>query len=557
MKTRLKFQIDKDLLLAIFVGVCGSLVALAMFFLSGYMVTQSALGAPLYALMILVVTVKLFGFLRAITRYVERLISHKATFTMLRDIRVQFFGRLVNVIPNVYRKLSSSDLISRMISRVESLQNIYLRVYYPPVVIGLTALVTVIVLAFISIGHALLIMVSMLFTLLIVPWLSAKKARTLKKYVANEQAQFLNHFYDYKAGMEELRRFNQVNHYHDNLMAKLNQFDKLQLKEQRFLTIYDFILNIIAMLSIFGSLVLGLIQINEGHLNIIYMTSIVLMILTLFEQAVPMTNVAYYKADTDQALHEINKVILTPTTNGHASLNYDMVPKQVFDIKHASFKYCNQQSYVLKDINFEVKRGEKIAIVGPSGSGKSTLLQIMAGLYQLDNGSVLYENMNMFEIDDKDKFESLNVLLQTQQLFDGTIRDNLFSEADDEVIYNIFNKLDLTHLSLEQHLDLNGSTLSGGEIQRLAIARMMLKEHSKTWILDEPSTALDQQNSTKVMDLIEAQAQTLIVATHDLNLLSRFDTIIVMINGKIVEKGNYQQLLAEQGALWNMIQYNA
>ena len=105
MKTRLKFQVDKDLLLAIVVGVCGSLVALAMFFLSGYMVTQSALGAPLYALMILVVTVKLFGFLRAITRYVERLISHKATFTMLRDIRVQFFGKLVNVIPNVYRKL--------------------------------------------------------------------------------------------------------------------------------------------------------------------------------------------------------------------------------------------------------------------------------------------------------------------------------------------------------------------------------------------------------------------------------------------------------------------
>lgn len=100
---------------------------------------------------------------------------------MLRDIRVQFFGKLVNVIPNVYRKLSSSDLISRMISRVEALQNIYLRVYYPPVVIGLTALVTVIVLAFISISHALLIMVSMLFTLLVVPWLSSKKSTYFKE----------------------------------------------------------------------------------------------------------------------------------------------------------------------------------------------------------------------------------------------------------------------------------------------------------------------------------------------------------------------------------------
>ncbi|GKS15450.1 amino acid ABC transporter ATP-binding/permease protein [Staphylococcus argenteus] len=557
MKTRLKFQLDKDLILAIVVGVTGSLVALAMFFLSGYMVTQSALGAPLYALMILVVTVKLFGFLRAITRYVERLVSHKATFTMLRDIRVQFFGKLVNVIPNVYRKLSSSDLIARMISRVEALQNIYLRVYYPPIVIGLTAVVTAVVMLFISIGHAILIMFSMLLTLLIVPWLSAKKARTLKKYVTEEQSQFLNCFYDYKAGMGELKRFKRVDMYREALMRKLSQFDHLQLKEQRFLTLYDFILNIVAMISIFGSLVLGLIQINAGHLNIIYMTSIVLMILTLFEQAVPMTNVAYYKADTDQALHDINEVISTPTANGYSSLNYDMGSDQVFDIKHASFKYWNQQSYVLQDINFKVNRGEKVAIVGPSGSGKSTLLQIMAGLYQLDNGSVLYESMNMVEINDKDKFETLNVLLQTQQLFDGTLRDNLFTEADDEIIYNIFNQLDLTHLSLEQHLDLNGSTFSGGEIQRLAIARMMLKEHSKTWILDEPSTALDQQNTTKVMDLIEAQAQTLIVATHDLNLLSRFDTIIVMINGKIVEKGNYQQLLAEQGALWSMIQYNA
>ncbi|HEA6283503.1 TPA: amino acid ABC transporter ATP-binding/permease protein [Staphylococcus aureus] len=557
MKTRLKFQVDKDLLLAIVVGVCGSLVALAMFFLSGYMVTQSALGAPLYALMILVVTVKLFGFLRAITRYVERLISHKATFTMLRDIRVQFFGKLVNVIPNVYRKLSSSDLISRMISRVEALQNIYLRVYYPPVVIGLTALVTVIVLAFISIGHALLIMVSMLFTLLIVPWLSSKKARTLKKRAANEQARFLNHFYDYKAGMDELRRFNQINHYRDNLMAKLNHFDKLQLKEQRFLTIYDFILNIIAMLSIFGSLVLGLIQINEGQLNIIYMTSIVLMVLTLFEQAVPMTNVAYYKADTDQALHDINEVISVPSTNGKNRLTDKYDATNIYEVKDASFKYWNQQTYVLSDINFNVNRGEKIAIVGPSGSGKSTLLQIMAGLYQLDSGSIRFENMDMFEIDDKDKFESLNVLLQSQQLFDGTIRQNLFTDEKDEAVQAIFKQLDLEHLALERQIDLDGHTLSGGEIQRLAIARMLLKDTASTWILDEPTTALDKQNSLKVMDLIEAHAETLIVATHDLTLLSRFETIIVMINGKIVEKGNYQQLLANQGALWNMIQYNA
>ena len=116
----------------------------------------------------------MFGFLRAITRYIERLLSHKTTFTMLRDVRVQFLEKLIPVVPDVYRKFNSSDLISRMISRVEALQNIYLRVYYPPVVIGLTAIVSIITFIFFTPMHALLIVVSMILTLWIVPWLSAK-----------------------------------------------------------------------------------------------------------------------------------------------------------------------------------------------------------------------------------------------------------------------------------------------------------------------------------------------------------------------------------------------
>ena len=114
-----------------------------MFFLSGYMVTQSALGAPLYALMVLVVSVKLFGFIRAIARYGERLLSHKTTFTMLRDVRVQFLEKLIPRVPNLYRQYSSADLLTKMISKVEALQNIYLRVFYPPVVIGIAAVTLV------------------------------------------------------------------------------------------------------------------------------------------------------------------------------------------------------------------------------------------------------------------------------------------------------------------------------------------------------------------------------------------------------------------------------
>src|SRR5699024_8508833 len=260
MKPHIRFKIDRDLILSIVVGVLGSFVALAMFFLSGYMVTQSALGAPLFALMVLIASVKLFGFIRAIARYIERLLSHRATFTMLRNVRVQFFKHLIPVVPDVYRKFNSSDLIARMIGRVEALQNIYLRVYYPPVVIGITAIVTTIVTIYFSFAHAIIICVSMIATLVIIPWLSAKRAQILKRHVNDVQSNFLNHFYDYKEGYEELERFGRTEFYKNQLLNQLDRYEVAQAKEQRFLSLYEYSLNIISMLALFFTLYLGVVQ---------------------------------------------------------------------------------------------------------------------------------------------------------------------------------------------------------------------------------------------------------------------------------------------------------
>ena len=119
-------------------------------------------------------------------------------------------------------------------------------------------------------------------------------------------------------------------------------------------------------------------------------------------------------------MHDINEVISVPSTNGNNRLTDKYDATNIYEVKDASFKYWNQQTYVLSDINFNVNRGEKLRLWVLLVQ-KSTLPQIMAGLYQLDSGSIRFENMDMFEID-KDKFESLNVLLQSQQLYDGTIR---------------------------------------------------------------------------------------------------------------------------------------
>ncbi|MCH4458994.1 amino acid ABC transporter ATP-binding/permease protein [Staphylococcus haemolyticus] len=539
MKPQIRFRPDKDLILAILTGVIGSVVALAMFFLSGYMVTQSALGAPLYALMVLVVSVKLFGFIRAIARYGERLLSHKTTFTMLRDVRVQFLEKLIPRVPNLYRQYSSADLLTKMISKVEALQNIYLRVYYPPVVIGFTAIIAAVTLVYFSVMHAIVIIISMLCSLWLVPWLSAKRVGKLKQQVAQQQQTTITQFYDYKEGYAELDRFNNVEAYREDLMNALESYDKMQSKETRFLTLYDYMLNIIAMIAIFATLALGFIQVKEGQLNVVYLTSIVLMMLTLFEQTVPMSNFAYYKADTDEALNSLNDVLSYPVDQSKQSL----VTKQsnVYNIRNVSFSYEHQEIPTLSNINLTVGKGGKVAIVGPSGSGKSTLLQIMSGLYDIDKGQVSLDGQNISQLDEDIRFEKLNVLLQSQQLFDGTLRYNMFSSKNDDVIQRVLTSLNLGYLDLEKTITLDGNTLSGGEVQRIALGRLFLKG-SSIWLLDEPTTALDEDNTKQVMQLIDEQVETLVIATHDLKLLPYFDKIVVLIDGQIKEQGSYDEL---------------
>lgn len=539
MKPQIRFRPDKYLILAILTGVIGSVVALAMFFLSGYMVTQSALGAPLYALMVLVVSVKLFGFIRAIARYEERLLSHKTTFTMLRDVRVQFLETLIPRVPNLYRQYSSADLLTKMISKVEALQNIYLRVYYPPVVIGFTAIIAAVTLVYFSVMHAIVIIISMLCSLWLVPWLSAKRAGKLKQQVEQQQQTTITQFYDYKEGYAELNRFNNAEAYREDLMNALESYDKMQSKETRFLTLYDYMLNIIAMIAIFATLALGFIQVKEGQLNVVYLTSIVLMMLTLFEQTVPMSNFAYYKADTDEALNSLNDVLSYPVDQSKQSF----VTKQsnVYNIRNVSFSYEHQELPTLSNINLTVGKGEKVAIVGPSGSGKSTLLQIMSGLYDIDEGQVSLDGQNISQLDEDIRFEKLNVLLQSQQLFDGTLRYNMFSSKNDNVIQRVLTSLNLGYLDLEKTITLDGNTLSGGEMQRIALGRLFLKD-SPIWLLDEPTTALDEDNTKQVMQLIDEQVETLVIATHDLKLLPYFDKIVVLIDGQIKEQGSYDEL---------------
>ncbi|WP_210617634.1 thiol reductant ABC exporter subunit CydC [Mammaliicoccus lentus] len=549
---KLTIKFDKDFYLSIIIGVLGMLTALGMFALSGYMISKSALGTPLYALMILIVSIKLFGFVRAITRYFERLYSHRSTFTMLRNIRVELFNYLIPIVPNVFRRYRSSDLLTQMVNNVERLQNILLRVYYPPIVIILTTIVTILVMINWSVYVGIIIGISMMMSVIVIPYLSTKRANILAEDVQRSEEEYVAEYYDFENGKAELNRFQQYNSFKDKVFNQQNIYENKKYKEQKFLSTYDFMLNICAMISIWCITILCIWQIQDSSLNAVFFASILMIVITLFEQAIPMTNVAFYKADTTRSLKNIEEVI---NQNFENQETYEISDNALYYAEKLNFKYDFQERKTLKNVQFKINEGEHVAIIGPSGSGKSTLLSLLMGLYSSNEGLLTYKGKALSHVEHKKYVDEINTMLQHNHYFEGTVRENFLIEETDENMKKALMKVRLEHLKLDDNLTENAENISGGERQRLSIARLLLR-NANIWLIDEPTASLDEENEKIIMNNLLSTDDTIVIVTHNLKYLEDFDHIIVMNEGEIIEQGNYQTLLQEQGYLYDVVNFN-
>ena len=549
---KIKIKFDKDFYLSIVIGVFGMLTALGMFALSGYMISKSALGTPLYALMILIVSIKLFGFVRAITRYFERLYSHRSTFTMLRDIRVNLFNQLIPIVPNVFRRYRSSDLLTQMVNHVERLQNILLRVYYPPIVIIITTFITILVMINFNIYVGVIIGLSMLMSVIVIPYLSAKRAESLSEAVQQSEEAYVAEYFDFEKGRSELKRFQQYRAFKEKVLNKQYQYEDRKYKEQKFLSSYDFMLNLSSMVSIWCMTILCIWQIQDGVLNAVFFACILMITITLFEQAIPMTNVAFYKADTERSLKNIEEVI---NQSFEVPQERSVQNHALYKAENVMFKYDFQERETLSQINFEINKGDHVAIIGPSGSGKTTMLNILMGLYSVNDGSLSYKSEQLSHMIQEDYVNEINTMLQHNHYFEGTVRENLLIDVEDELMTNVLAAVNLKHLNLDQQLTKNAENISGGERQRLSLARLLLRK-AQIWLLDEPTASLDEENEENVMNLLLNKDDTIVIVTHNLKYLQYFDHIIVMNEGHIIELGSYTQLIKEQGYLYKVIQFN-
>ena len=226
------------------------------------------------------------------------------------------------------------------------------------------------------------------------------------------------------------------------------------------------------------------------------------------------------------------------------------------EFRHVRF-YYEPDREILKDISFELEKGKCIAIVGPSGSGKSTLINLIPRMYDAIDGEVLFDGVNVKDLDLAFLRENIGIVSQETYLFNGTIRDNLLyakpDATDEELINackqaNIYEFIENQETGLDTVVGNRGLKLSGGEKQRISIARILLNDPA-LMIFDEATSALDSISEQKIQDAIEPliESRTSILIAHRLSTILAADEILVVKDGEIVERGTHSDLIDDGG----------
>jgi len=237
---------------------------------------------------------------------------------------------------------------------------------------------------------------------------------------------------------------------------------------------------------------------------------------------------------------------------------------ETLSFQDVSFKHQTASHKAIDDISFDVRVGETIAFVGPSGSGKSTLMKLLVGLYRPQEGKILYNNLDETEIHFDDLRKQIGFVTQDTNLFSGTIRENLMfvnPGASEAELTDALDKASCTNLLLraEKGLDTmigeGGLKLSGGEKQRLSIARALLRK-PRLLIFDEATSALDslteEEITNTIRDISSQKGQITILIAHRLSTIMHADRIYVLEKGDVVETNSHANLLEDKGLYYAM-----
>ncbi|MBH0166876.1 thiol reductant ABC exporter subunit CydC [Fictibacillus sp. 7GRE50] len=544
----------KDIWLTILFGFLAGMLGFSMFASSGYLISKAALLPPLYTLTVMLGLLKLISISRALSRYVERLVSHRGTFSILKEIRSSFFEKVERSIPSILNKYKSGDLLARIVGDVESMQNFFLRVVYPPIVFILVFLSAIFFMSFYSGYMSLSLLIGMIVSGIIVPGFFAWTQKKKESNIRNTRNEFSTEVTEFLYGFRDLKMYGINEEKAANLQTLSRDLTNEQAHIDNRSNWTQSINYAVSALISCCVLATGAYEVAQGNLDGIYLAMLVMISLNVFEYAVPMAAFPVYAEESRRAASRLHETVNKEPEKEVSDIEISNLSHSI-ELKNVKL-YFEPVIPILDNISISFAAGSKTAIVGPSGSGKSTLLMLLMKLYSPDKGEITVNGNPIQEIESESLWRNMSIVLQENHFFFGTIRENLLisnENATDNEMESALLDVGLQYKNLNERIQEKGSNLSGGEKQKLAIARVLLRS-SGLWLLDEPMSSIDMLAEQSILNKIfeKARNDTVILISHKLKNLEQMDQIIVMDSGRIVEAGSFEQLLSRKGYFYQL-----
>ncbi|UHA75496.1 thiol reductant ABC exporter subunit CydC [Paenibacillus sp. 481] len=541
-------------------GVLTVLCASALMFTSGYLISKSALR-PENILMVYVpvVLVRTFGISRAVVHYIERLVGHDTILRILSQMRVRLYRLLEPQALFIRSRYKTGDLLSALADDIEYLQNVYMRTIFPSMVALVMYAVVIVALGWFDLQFAILMALYLAVLVFILPAISLllmnKKLRQMKQ----ERNGLYQKLTDAVLGINDWV-----------VSGRAPQFvQSYEDDESKVAHIERSLSNWAKWRSFIGQCVIGTIVVSmvywagqrytDRQIDVTLIAAFVLVVLPLMDAFLPVSEavekIPQYR-DSFARLAALSGQTLRTTEPNSSST---AINEAHLTLEHVYYRYDatanSSDVWALANVSLDIPQGKKMALIGRSGSGKSTLLKLMQGAIEPCAGSVRINGAPAHTYEDQMQ-GYISVLNQRPHLFDTTVANNIRlgrPTATEEDIRRVAKQVKLDELieSLPEGYNTPmheaGQRFSGGERQRVALARVLL-QNAPIVILDEPTVGLDPRTERDLLTTIfqTLHGRSLIWITHHLVGVEQMDEVIFMENGKIGMKGSHQQLMKNE-----------
>lgn len=520
---------------------------------AAYLLSWSALQPPVLHLMTLVAGVRFFGLSRGAFRYGERYVTHRAALSILGEIRSWIYNSLEALSPGQLLSYHSGQLLSRLVSDVEVLKEVYLRVLLPPLTALLVFVATTIFLGSFHWSLAIAFAIFYALAAIGIPWAIKHLVRGKEQLgLAREELNTI--LVDSLKGLTEIATYGMADDQKQKAAGKGSSFALLQGEVQVRNALAGSLSQLIGHLAMFSVLCISIILVTAGHLQGVWIAALALGVLASFEAIHGLTQVIPNLEDTLAAGERVLELVDMPSLVTRPLDDTDTVLKDYSVlVKGLSFSYPGSSELILRDINFQVGPGGRMAVVGPSGAGKSTMAQLLLGFWNYNQGSILIAGKELNSYSEASLWSTVALVSRQTYLFNATIKENLLlakPDASHEELMDAANKTQLlSHIKdfpdgFNTMVGEGGWKLSGGQRQLLALTRTFL-QNPPVLVLDEATEGLDPITENQVLAAIQSLMadRTTIMITHRLTGLEAMNEILVLDQGRILERGTHQELI--------------